>query len=139
MINFSAGEVGIADAQTGPIHFGIELRFAPLTHWRLIPAIGETGSTNGARFIYIDLRHELWLNEHWVLIPSFGPGFFDNGRDLDLGQKLEFRSGLELAYRFYREFRAGLALFHLSNGGLSERNPGTEALALSLCIPLGEV
>ncbi len=136
MINVTVGEVGIADDQSGPTRFGLEYRFAPVGRWQLIPALGAAGAANGARFVYADLRYDLWLSDSWLLIPSFGPGLFDNGRDLDLGQKLEFRSGLEIAWRFYRHYRIGLAVFHLSNGGLSERNPGTEALVLSLCIPV---
>jgi hypothetical protein len=46
------------------------------------------------------------------------------------------RSGIEVAYRFYERSRVGLALFHLSNGGLADKNPGTEVLALSLSVPL---
>ena len=31
--------------------------------------------------------------------------------------------------------RLGIGLFHLSNGGLSEQNPGTEPTFLSLSLP----
>lgn len=136
MINVTVGEVGIADNQTGPTRFGLEYRFAPKTKWKLTPAIGAASAKNGAHFVYADLRYDFWLNDDWLLIPSFGAGSFDNGRDIDLGQKLQFRSGIEVAYRFYRDYRFGLALFHLSNAGLSDTNPGTEALVFALCIPV---
>jgi len=34
--------------------------------------------------------------------------------------------------------RAGVAIFHLSNGGISSQNPGTESLVFSICIPVME-
>lgn len=55
-----------------------------------------------------------WLNDRWVLIPSFGAGLFKKGDGLDLGSRLEFRSGIEIARRFHGEYRIGVALFHLS-------------------------
>lgn len=137
MLNITAGAVGVADNLAEPTRFGLEYRFREQTRFRLIPAIGIAGAANGARFAYVDLRYDWWLTDRLALIPSFGPGIFDDGNGLTLGQKLEFRSGIEMAYRFHREYRAGLALFHLSNGGLADDNPGTEALVASLCIPLG--
>ena len=55
---------------------------------------------------------------------------------MNLGNNLEFRSGVELAYQFKDKMRAGVAIFHLSNGGISSQNPGTEALVFSICIPV---
>ena len=71
-----------------------------------------------------------------MLIPSFGVGLFDDSEEVQLGNKLEFRSGIEIAYEFRNKVRAGVAIFHLSNGGISNQNPGTEALVFSVCIPL---
>ncbi|HSN88855.1 MAG TPA: acyloxyacyl hydrolase [Thermoanaerobaculia bacterium] len=44
---------------------------------------------------------------------------------------VEFRSGVELAWRLNERSRIGLCLYHLSNGGLYDFNPGTESLILS--------
>lgn len=137
MLNITVGAVGIADRLERPTRLGVEYRFRPMERYRLIPAIGVVAATNGAHFVYADLRYDWWLSDRWLLIPSFGAGLFDDGDGLDLGQTLEFRSGLELARRFHRDYRLGVAIFHLSNGGLAERNPGTEALVLSLSIPVG--
>jgi len=69
------------------------------------------------------------------LIPGFGAGVFDDSADIELGNTLEFRSGIELAYQFRNKVRMGVALFHLSNGGIGGDNPGTEALVFSVSIP----
>lgn len=40
----------------------------------------------------------------------------------------KFRSGEELAYKFKNKIRAGITIFHLSNGGISSQNLATGAL-----------
>ena len=139
MINITAGQVGILDEPDGPQRYGLEYRFTSFSGpwgFRLIPAIGVASANNGASFAYADLRHDFYLNDRWLLIPSFGAGMFKDSREIELGNNLEFRSGLEVAYQFGNKIRAGIAIFHLSNGGISSQNPGTEALVFSVCIPV---
>jgi hypothetical protein len=139
MINITVGQVGVLDNMDGQQRYGLEYRFTSFSGpggFRLIPAIGAATSSNGASFFYADLRHDFYMDNHWLLIPSFGAGFFKDSGELDLGNDLEFRSGLELAYRFNNSMRAGVAIFHLSNGSLSDENPGTEVLVFSVCIPV---
>jgi hypothetical protein len=139
MINITAGQVGILDDLEGPQRYGMEYRFTSFSGpwgFRLIPAIGAAAANNGARFVYSDLRHDFYLSDRWLLIPSFGAGVFKESKEINLGNNLEFRSGLEVAYQFHNKMRAGVAVFHLSNGGISSRNPGTEALVFSFCIPV---
>ena len=139
MVNLTAGQVGIFDNLDGAQRYGAEYRFTSFAGpwgFRLIPAIGVAAANNHAKFLYSDLRHDFYLNDHWLLIPSFGAGVFHQSKAIDLGNNLEFRSGLEMAYEFNNHYRAGLAIFHLSNGGISSHNPGTEVLVFSLCIPV---
>ncbi len=139
MINITAGQIGFLDDLDGPQRYGLEYRFKSFSGprgFRLIPAIGFATSKNGAKFIYIDLKHDFYLGDRWMLIPSFGLGAFKNSEEINLGSKLEFRSGIEIAYQFRNKIRAGVAIFHLSNGGIANRNPGTEALVFSLCFPI---
>lgn len=136
MINLTFGKVGVFDDEFKADRVGIEYRFRPFGKWNLIPAIGYALSEDDDSFLYADLRYDYWLSSRWVLIPSLGAGIFTNGEKLDLGSDFEFRSGLELAYRFNTNYRIGVALFHLSNAGISDNNPGTESLVLSLSIPL---
>ena len=139
MINITAGQVGVLDNEKRTQRYGLEYRFKSFAEpfgFSLIPAIGAAIANDGAQFIYSDLRHDFYLDERWLLIPSFGVGVFRDSNNIHLGNDLEFRSGLELAYQFRNKVRAGIAVFHLSNGGISSRNPGTEALVFSVCIPV---
>jgi hypothetical protein len=65
-----------------------------------------------------------------VATPGFAAGLFHRGGGQNLGGPVEFRSSIELAYRFGDGSRLGLNLSHLSNGGFYDRNPGTESLVL---------
>ena len=79
---------------------------------------------------------DLELVRGWVLTPSFGGGYYNASSGLDLGFDAEFRSALELARRFPNGHRLGLSFAHLSNGSLSDHNPGTEALGITYSFPL---
>ena len=139
MINITAGQVGILDDMQNTQRYGLEYRFKSFSgpfDFRLIPAIGAAMSNDGANFVYTDLRHDFYMSRRWILIPSFGMGVFNDSSDINLGNDLEFRSGIEVAYQFRNKVRAGVAIFHLSNGGISSQNPGTESLVFSVCIPV---
>lgn len=136
MLQMSVGRVGIFDQVRDPYRVGLEVQFRPFGAWQLIPAIGVAAAQNDAHFVYFDLKRDFSIQGPWNVTPSFGVGLFDDGEDVELGNDLEFRSGIELSYRFSGRSRIGVALFHLSNGGLSDQNPGTEVLVLSFSIPL---
>jgi hypothetical protein len=78
------------------------------------------------------------LGERWMITPAFGAGYYREGEDgLILGHETEFRSSLEVSWRFKNGHRLGLKFAHLSNGSLSDINPGTESLQVNWLIPLG--
>lgn len=64
------------------------------------------------------------------LTPSFGAGLHYDGNGKQLGSALEFRSQAELSYRFENDSRLGIAYGHISNGGITEANPGSEILTV---------
>jgi hypothetical protein len=63
-------------------------------------------------------------------------GAYHEGNGKDLGGTLEFRSGLELAYRFDDRSRLGLEISHRSNASIYEDNPGEETLMVFYHLPL---
>ena len=76
------------------------------------------------------------IGRGWVLTPSFGGGYYNASSGIDLGFDAEFRTGIELSKRFSNGHRFGLNFGHLSNGSLSDKNPGTESLGIVYAIPL---
>lgn len=86
----------------------------------------------GAAGILVDI----YFGRRIVLTPSFGAGIYADGDGKDLGSDVEFRSQIELGYRFDDRSRLALAFSHISNAGLSETNPGTEIATVYYHVPL---
>lgn len=101
--------------------FGPWFSFGSGKHHEFYAAVG----------VLMDLR----LGRGWVITPSFGGGYYNASSGLDLGFDAEFRSGIEIAKCFRNGHRLGLNFAHLSNGSLSDKNPGTESLGIVYSIP----
>ncbi len=67
--------------------------------------------------------------------PSFGAGIYDDGSGKKLGNDLQFRTALEVSYELKNKNRIGIALSHISNANLGNKNPGVEILNLSYHVP----
>ena len=74
-----------------------------------------------------------------VVTGQVGLGYYANGDGPDLGFPLEFRSGVELGYRFDNRSRLAVGFSHISNADLGDRNPGTEIVTMTYSIPVGRL
>ena len=72
---------------------------------------------------------------NFVFTPSFGAGYYDNGNGKKLGNKIEFRTTLEISYEMQNKNRIGLSFSHISNANIGNINPGAEIISLSYQIP----
>ncbi|NLG33941.1 MAG: acyloxyacyl hydrolase [Lentisphaerae bacterium] len=117
----------------GAIEYRPAARFFHLGPWFFFGS-GKGGAVYAAGGVLFNLH----LGRGWFLTPSFGPGYYDDGGHFDLGFELEFRTGIELSRQFRNRHRLAVGLAHLSNGSLSDRNPGTETLHICWSIPLGQ-
>lgn len=118
---------------------GFMIEYRPAFRWHHVGSWVCLGQgADQAIYAGAGILMNLHCGSRWILTPSFGGGYFKPSDILDLGSELEFRSGLEFSFRFKNEQRLGLSLSHLSNGGISEKNPGTEILLLMYSIPLGK-
>ncbi len=70
-----------------------------------------------------------------VVTPSFGAGLWRRGGSKNLGAGLEFRSMIELGYEFDNRTRVSAFLSHISNGGITRKNPGVNTAGAYLHIP----
>ena len=71
----------------------------------------------------------------WNFTPSFGFGYYDDGDGKKLGNKLEFRTTLEISYQLKNDDRIGISLGHISNANIGDKNPGVEIISLSYQTP----
>jgi lipid A 3-O-deacylase len=105
--------------------------------WVFKPFATVAAASNGMTFLGAGVLIDVYFGRRWVLTPSFAPTWWRGKTDdLDLGHALEFRSQLELAYRFDNRSRLGIAISHSSNASLGDSNPGTETLLVNYSIPL---
>ena len=125
-------EIG-AELQFAPRRFEFLPRLVP----ELIPTAGVMAGAQGGLYVYGGFRADFPLGRQWVFSPSWAGGLYNRSDKFDLGGPVEFRSGLELAYRLPGGSRLGLCLYHLSNAGLFTRNPGSESLVVTYSAGLG--
>jgi lipid A 3-O-deacylase len=53
-----------------------------------------------------------------------------------LGAPIEFRSGVDLAYKFADLSRLGVSFQHTSNAGIGKSNPGEQEVLLVYQLPM---
>ena len=86
----------------------------------------------GGIYLEDNLGKLLTGNENkWNFTPSFGLGYYDDGDGKKLGNKLEFRTTLEMSYQLKNDDRIGISLGHISNANIGNKNPGVEIISLS--------
>ena len=100
------------------------------------PFVGIQGTSDGTIYGFFGLGVDLHLGDRIVVTPNVAAGLLDEGSGKDLGSPVEFRTGLEIAWRFENRSRLGLAFHHISNAHLTDKNPGTEVLSVVYSIPI---
>lgn len=115
---------------------GFELRLRPLREgtaerpWVLRPAAGAMATSEETIYGYAGFRLEIPMTDRWTVTPQTAAGYYERGDGKELGGSVQFRSGLELAYRLSPAHSVGAVFYHLSNAGLERPNPGSESLEL---------
>lgn len=135
-LELGGGGYDILHENTAGVFRG-EYRFASKL-WVLRPLIGAEVTTDGSTYEYGGFGLDIFFGDRWVLTPTEAVGFWSRG-DSDsknLGSWVEFRSGAEIAYRLTDDSRIGLSFHHISNAGLTKRNPGEEELLINYSLPL---
>jgi hypothetical protein len=117
------------------VEAGVELR-VPTPLWRLDATGGLTTTQDGAIWLYFGLRRDFRLGKRWLVTPGFGIAHYQAGDSKFLGGPIEFRSVVDVAYRLGPERRLGLSLYHLSNAGYYDFNPGVNSLVVTYSFDL---
>jgi hypothetical protein len=111
------------------------LRFRPtLSVAGFTGELGLAFNAEGGGVAHFSIAREIAV---WRLTfrPSLGLGGYRAGSGKDLGSTFQFRSGLEVSTEFLAG-RIGVEIYHLSNAGLTEHNPGEESLVVTYAMPM---
>ncbi len=136
-ITFHAGGYDVNDDETAG-QFNLEYR-SSWDDWYVKPFGGVMSTTDAAFYGYAGFLLDIFFGNRIVFTPNVAVGLYTDGDGKDLGSVVEFRSGVELAYRFDNRARLGVAFHHISNASISDNNPGTETLTLVFSLPLNDL
>ena len=93
---------------------------------KLSPITGFMMTADTASYFYTGVQAEYKIGK-LNLTPSFSPGLYSMGDSKDLGSPLEFKSELQLSIDLLPGTKMGYSRSHLSNAGLSDKNPGADS------------
>ena len=117
------------------VEFRAEWRGKKLA-WVLKPFAGVMGTTDAAIYGYGGFLTDFFFGRRIVVSPSFAVGLYEDGDGKDLGSVIEFRSALEVGWRFDNRARLSAMVYHISNAGIDDNNPGTEVFSVGYSFPL---
>ncbi len=131
---FSAGWFDINKQKDEAVEARIEYRAAE-KFWIFKPFGGIMATSDRAVHGFAGVLTDFYFGRRWVVTPSFAPGLYYQGDGKEISNGIQFRSQLEVSYRFDDRSRLGISFNHISNAGISDRNPGVETLAITYAIP----
>ena len=116
--------------------FGAEYR-AGLGLSLFHPFVGIFATHKGSVYGYGGILADIPVGKRIFITPSAAiGGYHKGGGGRDLGGILEFRTGIEVSYRFDNDSRLGASFTHISNADVHSFNPGTEIATINYAIPL---
>ena len=92
----------------------------------LSPITGALFTTDNAAYFYTGVQAQYSVGA-LNIIPSFTPGFYNQGDGKDLGHAIEFKSEIQLSLNLPRDSQFGFSYNHLSNASLGDKNPGANS------------
>jgi len=137
-ITISAGWFDFIEHRKSTLETILELRFGQKL-WIFKPFVGVMGTTDGAAATFIGLLFDVNLISNLFITPSFAPGVYYMGNGKRLDYQLQFRSQIEISYRFKNNSRIGFSVNHISNGHLNNPNPGVENISFNYIIPFDKL
>lgn len=135
-LTLSVGYFDVLHEEDSAAAGGVEWMSSTRWLWIFQPMVGAMATTDGGLYGYGGFGTDFFFGNRWVLTPSVAVGAFEEGSGIDLGNTLEFRTGVTIAYRFDNRSRLGLRFYHMSNAGLGDTNPGVEVLDFTYSLPL---
>ena len=110
--------------------------FSKYKLWLFSPMAGMMINTQSGYYTFIGVSLPIWVAKGVLLRPAFCPGYYIFGESKNLGNPVEFRSGIELSFDIRKKVRLGFDFNHVSNAGFGSFNPGMETYSLFLVVPI---
>jgi len=104
--------------------------------FQIHPMTGVEVTGDNAAYGFAGLDLDFLIGKYFVVSPNVVVGYFDRGDGKNLGSKVEFRSTFEAGFRLENQMRITGYFSHISNAGLTDKNPGAEMAGAYLHIPL---
>ena len=94
------------------------------------PITGGFVTDKSSIYLYTGVQAEYevgFLN----IVPSFAPGYYEEGNGKDLGMALEFKSEIKLSFDIFQNSKVGYSYSHISNNDWGTINPGANNQTVS--------
>jgi lipid A 3-O-deacylase len=138
LLEFQLGSFDVRRAHSFAYEF--EYRSAYKIFDFVKPMVGVLSTSQSAVYGYGGFAVDFYFGRHIVVTPSLAIGVYGRGNDAGLGAAFpQFRTALEIAYRFDDASRVGVEVHHISNAGTSGKNPGAETALLTYAYPLSRL
>lgn len=113
---------GASETKITEITYVYDNRDLPLN---LTPLAGGLQHGQSAYMIYAGVQKKFKF-KRFGIIPSFAPGYYNNGDEIDLGYDLQFKTQVELTLDLINGYTFSYAWNHISNANLGDTNPGVD-------------
>jgi lipid A 3-O-deacylase len=126
------------DGQDKALDLRAEYRGSPF-FYVFKPLVGFEVTGDGGGGVFAGVAGDWLIHDHFTFTPSFAVGAWGSGDGKDMGSVIEFRSQVEVGYKFDNGWRVSAAYSHISNAEISNTNPGAEIGTFYLHIPADKV
>ena len=128
--NFFIGNFDFSDDNQAALLFGFQHQNELLERdsflGNISPITGGFITENSAIYIYSGIEWNIDVGS-FEFTPSFAPGLYKKGDGKDLGHVLEFKTEVQLSYRFSDDMSLGVSYNHASNVSLGYKIPGANS------------
>ena len=94
------------------------------------PITGGFVTDKNSIYLYTGVQAEYEIGPLNV-VPSFAPGYYEEGDGKDLGMALEFKSELKFSFDIFKDSKIGYSYSHISNNDWGDKNPGVDNQTIS--------
>ncbi len=133
-VTAGVGAFDFMDSDHRSVEYRLEYRGKDFYN-NFFPMVGINNNWDSGAYGFVGVGYDYKVTDSVYVIPSFGAGVYNRGSSKKLGGPLEFRSSLEAGVELKNKARVGIAISHMSNAGIYERNPGEESLTLNISAP----